>query len=55
MKLSQRFILFILFKCRTIGTKGKFLGPEWAERVYRGLSHERKNNKRKTNCIFTAT
>jgi len=42
MKLqpSIRFIKFLLYKCRTFGTNGRFLGPEWAERAYRGLSHE---------------
>jgi len=36
-KLSKRFLKFLFFKCRTVGTGGRFLGPEWAERVCRGL------------------
>jgi len=28
--ISQRFHKFIMYKCRTIGTNGKFIGPEWA-------------------------
>jgi len=34
MRASQRFIRFVLFKCRTIGINGRVLMPEWAERVY---------------------
>ena len=32
---SHRLSKFLFFKCRTMNTGGRFIGPEWAERVYR--------------------
>jgi len=40
MIFSNRFAHFILFKCRTIGTGGIFIGPEWAKKVYKANKHK---------------
>ena len=42
MIFSKRFEKFIFFKCRTIGTCGIFIGPEWAERVYNAKNRARQ-------------
>ena len=30
IQISRRFAQFVFFKCRTVNTGGRFLGPEWA-------------------------
>jgi hypothetical protein len=35
---SKRFIDFIVFRCRTIATGGIFVGPKWAEPIYKKYS-----------------
>jgi hypothetical protein len=43
---STRFIDFVFFKCRTVGTGGRFIGPEWAGLVYnRNVSFFRELEK----------
>lgn len=32
--LSERFVKFVMFKCRIGNTGGVFIGPEWARRAY---------------------
>ena len=34
---SYRFYHFLFFKCKTIGTNGHFIGPEWARLAYKKL------------------
>ena len=36
---SKRFVEFVAFKCRTLGTGGVFIGPEWAKPVYHKYRH----------------
>jgi len=34
MIFSKRFAKFLFYRCRTVNTEGRFVGPEWAERIF---------------------